>query len=98
SNVRLNSVLNEFDNSDDFAESGEALPPNSDLDIACFEFLARESNAARISRDEILTFYEFGYFLPDPRIDEIIQRARTSSDVALLERLTTLPATLAEFR
>src|SRR5690348_11914794 len=34
---QLDSLLNEFDNSDDFVDGSQSNPPNSDLDRSCFE-------------------------------------------------------------
>lgn len=96
--AKLNEVLEEFDNSADFTEVEGGAPPNTNLDISCFEFLLQASRAGRIDREEISAFYDFGYFLPEDRIERLIAETRPESDIALLQRLESLPETVTELR
>ena len=98
SRKHLNSALQGFDNSADFIDSKKVVPANSERDIAVFKFLSNASQRGQVAREEILAFYEFGYFLPDEQIERLIQEARPESDLSLLQRLDELPDRVSELR
>ena len=90
----LDELLNEFDNEADFNGDEEHVEPNSELDLECFRYLARKSDEFLIDRETIQDFYKLGYFLSDPRIEELIQRCRPLREiinaVEMEERLCSL--------
>jgi len=85
----LDKVLVGYDNSADF-EGDEPIPANSSLDIACFERLVEASREWKVSRETIERFYIFGYFLPDERIDQVIQLARSEAELKPVRDLEVL--------
>ena len=92
----LFQVLENFDNEDDFEKGKVKNPPNSELDIKCFEHLVNANHEGRIKKDTIQQFYEFGYFEEDKKIEGIISQAKSDE---LLERekvLDQLPMQIEE--
>lgn len=81
----LDEVLSQFDNTCDFELEKLGVPPNSELDIKCFEFLSAKSGEARISKELINNFYEYGYFLVDPIIEQYISIAKSSEELELFK-------------
>ena len=72
SNTSLFEVLESYDNSDDFQDDTQHIPPNTFLDVSCFSCLRKAENENKINIEDIKLLYEFGYFLKDPLIDCII--------------------------
>jgi len=72
SNDQLNQILIAYNNDDDFLEIDQHIPPNSFLDIGCFISLRKAEQEGRVDIEDIILFYEFGYFLKDPIIDMIV--------------------------
>ncbi|KAF0246876.1 MAG: hypothetical protein FD180_235 [Planctomycetota bacterium] len=93
----LNRVLLAFDNEADFS-GPEAIPPNSPLDLGCFDELIAASKKGEVSQEEIRRFYDFGYFVVDDRIEERIKSARPRSELTALREVRDLPDTLEDFR
>ncbi len=93
----LNKVLLAFDNGPDFPEDG-AKPPNTPLDVACFDALVIASGEGKVSREEITRFYEFGYFLPDPAIEAKIAKARPRAELEELRKVLKLPDAVEELK
>lgn len=81
---KLDALLLEFDNSDDFVQDS-TTPPNSHLDILCFEHLALKSADAIVSRELIKRFYDFGYFQVDSKIQSLIYIAKSATELKLFE-------------
>ena len=71
-NSSIDKILEEYDNSDDFQDNDQYLPPNTFLDIRCFSYLRKAEREKKINIEDIKLLYEFGYFLKDPLIDIII--------------------------
>ena len=105
SKPELNEVLLEFDNKADFDENPNcAKPPNSDLDLKCFEILLEASRKLQINQETIRRFYQFGYFVEDKRIEDLIDKALTQKEIdqkqwlaALPDKFEELSQTIADF-
>ena len=82
SNTGLSNILLGIDNSSDFADDAPT-PPNSALDINCFEKLVQASAEGKVSRETIDSFYRFGYFVEDERIEKLIRLARSEVELRL---------------
>jgi len=87
----LARALHDFDNAADFAEDMDDVPPNTELDVACFERLAEVSAQGELAREDIQQFYDYGYFLPDPRIEAAIASSKTAEEVQQIDRMRRLP-------
>jgi len=94
----LETLLQSFDNGADFKGDEEVAQPNSDLDIKCFEFLLQANAEAKVSRQVIERFYRFGYFVPDPRIEELISKATSETQIRRRQVLEQLPDHFAAIR
>jgi len=90
----LNNLLLTFDNDTDFVEQPEGMPPNTDLDVACFAMLSQASKRGEVTREDITTFYDFGYFVVDNQIEHYIELAIPEKDVQSIRELRALPAKL----
>lgn len=82
---QLDELLSILDNSADFIENNEGIPPNTPLDIQCFKFLALKSEESRVPRELIKRFYDFGYFQEDERIEQYIAVAKSKAELKLFE-------------
>lgn len=67
----LQQFLEKYDNEADFLEGQEPPPPNTLLDIGCFNHLAETQQIPRLL---VQRFYEFGYFKQDTEIESILQK------------------------
>jgi len=72
SNTSFFEVLEAYDNTDDFQDNHQHIPPNTFLDVRCFSYLRKAENESKIKIEDIKLLYEFGYFLKDSLIDIII--------------------------
>lgn len=82
---KLDEVLTKFDNTGDFQVKHPVTPPNSELDIKCFEYLATKSTEVSIPRELIKQFYDFGYFIVDPSIEHYIEMSKSTAELELFE-------------
>ena len=97
SHTEVNEILLEFDNSADFDKNDECItPPNSELDIKCFEFLLEASCNTSIHQEMIRSFYEFGYFNEDERIENLINQFRSLKEIEQHQRFPGLPNEIDE--
>lgn len=85
----LDIVLTQYDNMQDFSGK-EVVAPNSTLDIGCFRHLVQASQLGKVSREVIRRFYEFGYFLADPSIEQAISSAMSESELKVLKDFEAL--------
>ena len=105
SKPELNKVLLDFDNKTDFDENQNCVkPPNSDLDLKCFEILLEANRKLQINQETIRRFYQFGYFVEDKQIQDLIDKALTEKEIdqkqwlaALPDKLKELAQTIADF-
>ena len=92
SHTEINEILLEFDNSADFDENDECItPPNSELDIKCFELLLEASCNTSIYQEMIRSFYFNGYFNEDERIENLINQLPSLKEIEQRQRLSGLP-------
>lgn len=82
SNDGLASVLERYDNEEDFNGGGNATIPNTRLDVECFRHLMQASHRGEVVREQVEAFYTYGYFLPDERIELYIAFTKSQSEVA----------------
>ena len=88
----LNEILLEFDNSVDFDENHNCIaPPNSELDIQCFNTLLDASREYLIDQETIRRFYVYGYFNEDEQIEELIDRALPREEIERRQQIEQLP-------
>lgn len=101
SKPELNRILLDFDNKADFDENHNCInPPNSDLDLKCFEILL-EANCKHpinkeINQETIRRFYQFGYFLEDEQIKDLIENALTEKEIDHEKQIKGLPDKFAK--
>ena len=81
SHPELRTLLEHYDNSDDFHDD-EPKHPNTYLDIECFKYLTHASFNNIISQEVIKKFYEFGYFKQENIISSYIHLAHSIHDIA----------------
>ena len=92
SHRELNEILLEFDNSVDFDENHNCIaPPNSELDIQCFNTLLDASREYLIDQETIRRFYVYGYFNEDEQIEELIDRALPLEEIERRQQIEQLP-------
>ena len=92
SHGKLNKVLLQFDNTEDFDENQECIvPPNSELDRKCFEVLMEASYNNQIDQETIQRFYEYGYFNEDKRIEDLIDKALPREEIERKQQIEQLP-------
>ena len=92
SHTEINEILLKFDNGADFDENDECITlPNSELDIKCFEFLLEASCNTSIHQEMIRSFYEYGYFNEDERIENLINQLPSFKEIEQRQRLEGLP-------
>ena len=97
SHPKLNEILITFDNGADFDENHNCvIPPNSELDIECFQFLLKASHNTWIHREMIRRFYEYGYFNEDERIQNLINQVPSREEIEQKEQLAELCDKVAE--
>ena len=97
SHTEVNEILLEFDNGADFDENDECItPPNSELDIKCFQFLLGANCNTSIHQEMIRRFYEFGYFNKDERIENLINQFSSLKEIEHRQRLPGLPNEIDE--
>lgn len=75
----LNNVLEGIDNEADFSKDGRVQEGNTAVDIECIEALVKAALDGHLDASKVFRFYEFGFFLPDPRIDELLTKLRSVS-------------------
>jgi len=93
----LNEALKTYDNKQDFAD-GELKPPNTPLDMGCFDVLVKASQDGRLSREEITQFYKFGYFLSDTAIEEKIAKAPSRQEAESAREAREMPQTIMKLK
>ena len=92
SKPELNNILLEFDNEADFDENHRCIvPPNSELDRECFKVLQDASHNHQINRETIRRFYQYGYFIEDKQIEDLIDNALSEKEIEHNKRLSELP-------
>ena len=92
SHHQLNDILLEFDNGKDFDDTPNCVaPPNSELDIQCFNILLEASRNNQVDQETIRRFYEFGYFLPSDEIEALIEKALPRAKIEQERRIAALP-------
>ena len=92
SHSRLNEILLQFDNRDDFDENQQCIiPANSELDRHCFEVLVAASHSDRINQETIRRFYEYGYFNQCEQIENLINGANTREVIERRQQIEQLP-------
>ena len=97
SKPELNNILLEFDNGADFDENHRCIVlPNSELDRECFKILQDASHNHQINQETIRRFYQYGYFLEDKQIEDLIDSALTQEEIEHKQRLEKLPDKFAE--
>lgn len=93
SRPELNNILLDFDNTVDFDENNKCIaPPNSELDLQCFNTLLEVNRNNKVDQETIRRFYEFGYFKEDERIEAVINQAMPRYEIERRQRLAALPA------
>ncbi len=91
SQSELFKILEDFKNDEDFEENDKSVEPNSVLDIKCFEILLKANRKLQINQEIIRRFYQFGYFLKDEQIEDLIDNALTQEDIDHKWRIKELP-------
>lgn len=92
SHQELNEILSGFDNNEDFDDNNGCLePPNSQLDRQCFEIFRKESHNNKVDQETIQRFYEFGYFIEDEQIQDLIDQTLLREEIERLQREAQLP-------
>ena len=92
SHQKLNDILIEFDNIEDFDENLPCItPPNSELDRQCFEVLLEASLNNQINQETIRRFYEYGHFNEDEQIEELIDRALPREEIERMQQIEQIP-------
>ena len=92
SHQALNDILLKFDNNTDFDENHICItPPNSVLDLKCFEVLLEASLNNQINQETIRRFYEYGYFNKDEQIEELIDKAQPQEEIKRIKQIEQLP-------
>ena len=92
SHHQLNDILLDFDNGKDFDDTHNCVaPPNSELDVQCFNILLESSRNNQIDQETIRRFYEFGYFLPSEKIEALIGEALPRTEIERQQRMAELP-------
>lgn len=86
----LFNILSDFKNEEDFIDN-KCVEPNSPLDIKCFKVLRDASRKLQINQATIQRFYQYGYFIEDKRIEDIINKALTQEEIEHNQRLSELP-------
>ncbi len=95
----LNDILLEFDNNADFDENQQCIvPPNSELDIQCFEILLEASLNNQIYQETIQRFYEYGHFNKDEQIEELIDKALPREEIERKQQIEQLPEHVERLR
>ena len=88
----LHDILLGFDNNADFDENHICItPPNSELDLKCFEVLLEASLNNQINQETVRRFYEYGHFNEDERIEELIDKARPQEEIERMQQMEQLP-------
>ena len=96
SQSELFKILEEYKNDEDFEENDKSVEPNSVLDIKCFEILLEANRKHQINQETILRFYQFGYFLKDEQIEDLIENALTEKDIEHERKIKELPDKFAK--
>ena len=85
SKPELNNILLEFDNAADFDENHRCIvPPNSELDRECFKVLQDANHNHQINQETIRRFYQYGYFVEDKQIEDLIDNALTEKELSTI--------------
>lgn len=93
----LNEVLTGYDNGEDFTDANPK-PPNTPLDEGCIDALVRASGEGKVSREDILRFYDYGYFVPDPAMLHKIEMALPQAHLNALRFARELPKSVEELQ
>ena len=96
SQSKLFKILENFKNDEDFEENDKPVEPNSDLDLKCFEILLEANHKHQINQEVIQRFYQFGYFLKDKQIEDLIENALTQEEIEHKQRIEELPEKVDE--
>ncbi len=86
-------IIEDFKNDADFDEkSNECVAdPNSELDVRCFKVLLEANQNHQINQKTIRRFYQYGYFVEDKQIEDLINNALTQEEIEHNKRLSELP-------
>ena len=98
SQSELFKIIEDFKNDADFDEEGKECiaDPNSELDVKCFKTLLEANRDHQINQETIRRFYQYGYFLKDRQIEDLIDNALTQKEIVHKQRLEELPDKFAE--
>ena len=98
SQSELFKIIEDFKNDADFDEEGKECiaDPNSELDVKCFKTLLEANQDHQINQETIRRFYQYGYFLKDRQIEDLIDNALTQKEIVHKQRLEELPDKFAE--
>ena len=93
----LFKILEDFKNEEDFDTGNKSIvEPNSDLDLKCFEVLLEASRKLQINQETIQRFYQYGYFVVDKQIEDLIDNSLTETEIEHKQRLDELPDKFTE--
>ena len=98
SQPELFKIIENFKNDTDFDEKNKEciVDPNSELDVKCFKVLLEANQNHRINQETIRRFYQYGYFVKDEQIEELINNALTQKEIKHNKRLSELPEKVDE--
>ena len=97
SQTEIFKILEDFKNDEDFDHDNKRVAePNSDLDLKCFEILLEASRKLQINQETIQRFYQYGYFVKDENIEDIINKALTQEEIEHKKRIAELPDKFTE--
>lgn len=93
SQPELFKIIEDFKNDADFNEKSNecTVDPNSELDVRCFKVLLEANRNYQINQETIQRFYQYGYFLKDKQIEDLINNALTQEEIEHKQRLEELP-------
>lgn len=98
SQPELFKTIEDFKNDADFNEKGNEciVDPNSELDVGCFKVLSEANRNHEINQEIIRRFYQYGYFVKDEKIEDLINSALTQEEIEHNQRLLELPDKFVE--
>ena len=93
SQPELFKIIEDFKNDADFdGKSNECIvDPNSELDVKCFKVLLEANRDHQINQEKIRRFYQYGYFLEDRQIEDLIDKTLTEKEIDEKQWLAALP-------
>ena len=98
SQPELFKVIEDFKNDADFNEESKEciVDPNSELDVKCFKTLLAANRDHQINQETIRRFYQYGYFVKDEKIEDLINSSLTQEEIEHNQRLLELPDEFVE--